>query len=155
MLQILSICENLFQGFYCLIRNSLDKLQNNSDPVSVTLTDSLASTPQSPNCITAIIWKVTLGCKTVLSPFNILKVCSPQSGGYPIPIEYPVLESFLILYLSKTTQNYWATSSTVLPGYVAAIPASNASLVAFIVAIFFWSFSPNKTVRAIGQWYLL
>ena len=48
--------------------NSLDKLQNNSEPFSVTLTDSLASTPHSPNCITAIIWKVTLGCKTVLQP---------------------------------------------------------------------------------------
>ena len=31
------------------------KLQNNSDPVSVTLIDSDDSTPQSPNCITAII----------------------------------------------------------------------------------------------------
>ena len=63
----------------------------------------------------------------VLSPFNILNVCSPQSGGYPIPIEYPVLESFLILYLSKTPQNFCATSSIVFPGFVAEIPASKAS----------------------------
>ena len=55
--------------------SSLDKLQNNSEPFSVTLTASLASTPQLPNCITAIIWKVTLGCKIVLSPFDILNVC--------------------------------------------------------------------------------
>ena len=46
--------EELFEGIY-LICNFLDKLQNNSEPFSVTLTDSLASTPQSPNCITAII----------------------------------------------------------------------------------------------------
>ena len=34
-------------------------------------------------------------------------------------------------------QNFWATSSAVFPGFVAAIPAFNASLVAFIVSIFF------------------
>ena len=81
MIGILSICENLFQGFYYLICNSRDKLQNNSEPFSVTLTASLDSTPQPSNCITAIIWKVTLGCKMVLSPFSMLNVCSPQSGG--------------------------------------------------------------------------
>ena len=44
---------------------------------------------------------------------------------------------YLILYLSKTRQNFCATSSIVFPGFVAEIPASKASLVAFIVSIFF------------------
>ena len=40
---------------YSLIYKSLESLQKASQPFSVTLIDSDASTPQSPNCITAII----------------------------------------------------------------------------------------------------
>ena len=87
------MCDGFSSYFIC---KSLGKLQNNSLPLSVILTDSDASTPQSPNCITAIIWKHAFGFNIVLSPLEIFKVCSPQSGGYPIPIEYPVLDSYLI-----------------------------------------------------------
>ena len=75
--------------------------------------------------------------------------------GYPIPMEYPVLDFFSIPYLSKTFQKAWATSSAVLPGFVWSIPACNASMVLFIVSIFNWSGFPRRTVRAIGAWYLL
>jgi len=40
-----------------------------------------------------------------MSPLYILRVCSPQSGGYPIPIEYPVLDFLSIPYLSNIFQN--------------------------------------------------
>ena len=51
----LSIISILLIKNYYFILSSLGKLQNNSEPSSVTLIASDASTPQSPNCITAII----------------------------------------------------------------------------------------------------
>ena len=48
---------------------------------------------------------VTFLASIVSSFLLMLKVCSPQSGGYPIPVEYPSLDSFLSPYFSRTRQN--------------------------------------------------
>ena len=72
-----------------------------------------------------------------------------------MPIEYPVRDSFLMSCLSRTVQNFCATSSAVFPGLMAEMPSSKASLVALIASIFFCSALPSNTVLASGAWYLL
>src|SRR5215467_1799254 len=122
-----------------------------SYPVSVTTTDSLNTTPPSLTSLrSGMRWKHMPGSSTVRS-FSLMLMIrpSPQSGGTPMPIEYPVR---CMKYRAKpvfrmTVRAARSTSCDVTPGRIASFAAFSASREASAAAMSRGFGVPTNTVR--------